>query len=70
MTDSPSISFGDRVRVRATPATEAAGLLGLVGDVYGETTPSVTGVQIVPRPVSRLLRHRHSGAEQTRSRTT
>jgi hypothetical protein len=47
MTDSPSIGFGDRVRVRATPAIEAAGLAGLVGDVYGETTPSVTGVQIV-----------------------
>ncbi len=47
MADSPSISFGDKVRVRGTPATEAAGLAGLVGDVYGETTPSVTGVQIV-----------------------
>ena len=47
MADSNPISFGDRVRVRATPATGAAGLAGLVGDVYGETTPSVTGVKII-----------------------
>jgi hypothetical protein len=47
MTDLPPISFGDRVRVRETPATRAAGLAGLVGNVHGETTPSVTGVEVV-----------------------
>jgi hypothetical protein len=47
MADSGPISFGDRVRVRETPATGATGLAGLVGDVYGETTPSVTGVKII-----------------------
>jgi hypothetical protein len=47
MAESSPISFGDRVRVRQTPATEAAGVAGLVGDVYGETTPSVTGVNVI-----------------------
>jgi hypothetical protein len=47
MADSTPISFGDRVRVRETPATQAAGLAGLVGDVYGETTPSVTGIKVI-----------------------
>lgn len=44
--DLPLISFGDRVRVRQTPATRAAGVAGLVGEVYGETTPSVTGIKV------------------------
>ena len=47
MADSTPISFGDRVRVRQTPATQAAGLAGLVGEVYGETMPSVTGVEVI-----------------------
>lgn len=47
MADSTPISFGDRARVRPTPATQAAGVAGLVGDVYGETTPSVTGITVI-----------------------
>jgi hypothetical protein len=46
MTDQP-ISFGDTVRVRHTEATRAAGVAGLTGPVYGETTPSVTGVDVI-----------------------
>jgi len=41
------ISFGDNVRVRVTPATERAGVAGLVGQVYGETTPSLTNVEVI-----------------------
>ncbi len=41
------ISFGDNVCVRETPATTAAGLAGLSGNVYGHTTPSVTGVEVI-----------------------
>jgi hypothetical protein len=44
------ITFGDRVRVRKTAETEAAGVAGLHGQVYGETTPSVTGVEIIGTP--------------------
>lgn len=41
------IAFGDNVRVRVTPQTESLGLGGAVGQVYGVTTPSVTGVDVV-----------------------
>ncbi len=42
-----NVSFGDNVRVRATRETEALGLAGLKGQVYGETTPSASGVEVV-----------------------
>ena len=41
------ISFGDNVRVRDTAATQAAGVAGLTGPVYGETTPSTTEVDVI-----------------------
>ena len=44
MSSKTPVSFGDKVRVRLTPETEARGVAGLAGVVYGETTPSVTGV--------------------------
>ena len=47
MPDTPQITFGDNVKVRGTPETEANGLAGLVGQVYGATTPSVTGVEVI-----------------------
>jgi hypothetical protein len=47
MSDSPTITFGDNVRVRPSPETEARGVAGLLGQVYGETTPSVTGVAVI-----------------------
>ena len=46
MTES-AVSFGDRVRIVSDPATTAAGFAGRVGVVYGWTTPSVTGVDVV-----------------------
>jgi hypothetical protein len=39
--------FGDHVRIRATPLTARLGLAGLIGTVYGETTPSITGVEVI-----------------------
>jgi hypothetical protein len=44
---NPTISFGDNVRVRSTPETRERGIAGLRGQVYGETTPSTTGVQVM-----------------------
>jgi multidrug efflux pump subunit AcrA (membrane-fusion protein) len=41
------IEFGDKVRVRTTSYTEANGIAGLAGVVYGLTAPSQTGVQVV-----------------------
>jgi hypothetical protein len=40
-------SFGDCVRIRRTPVTEAAGLAGLEGDIYGESVPSTSGVEVI-----------------------
>ena len=42
-----AITFGDTVRVRSTDVTTDAGLAGLLGTVHGETTPSVTGVEVI-----------------------
>jgi hypothetical protein len=41
-----AISVGDNVRVVATPLTEKLGLAGLVGQVYGETRLSFSGVEV------------------------
>jgi hypothetical protein len=49
MPASPEASFGDNVRVRSTPETEALGVAGRIGQVWGQTTPSVTGVALVGR---------------------
>lgn len=40
-------SFGDRVRIKKSPETIAAGVAGLEGDVCGFTTPSSTGVDVI-----------------------
>ena len=47
MNSEPQISFGYSVRVRTTPLTEERGLAGQIGQVCGETTPSVTNIKIV-----------------------
>jgi hypothetical protein len=44
---SGSPTFGDSVRIRPSPETESKGLAGLVGNVYGQTTPSVSGVEVI-----------------------
>lgn len=41
------ISFGDNVRIRKTQVTRTAGVAGLTGTVYGETTPSVTNIDVI-----------------------
>lgn len=39
--------FGDNVRVKDTTETQAAGIAGRLGNVYGFTTPSVSGVDVI-----------------------
>jgi len=46
MSEQP-ISVFDNVRVRTTPLTEQAGLAGRTGQVYGVTSPSVTGIEVI-----------------------
>lgn len=42
-----SIAFGDTVRILSSPETEALGVAGKTGQVYGETAPSVTTVDVI-----------------------
>ena len=42
-----SVGFGDNVRIKIAPATEAVGIAGRSGTVTGLTTPSVTRVSVV-----------------------
>ena len=42
-----TIAFGDNVKVLSSPETDEKGLSGKVGQVYGETTPSVTDVDVI-----------------------
>jgi hypothetical protein len=39
--------FADRVRIKASKETEALGLAGRLRQIYGWTTPSVTGVSVI-----------------------
>jgi hypothetical protein len=41
------ICFGDKVRIRSATATDAIGVAGQTGIVYGHTAPSVTGVEVI-----------------------
>ena len=41
------ISYGDNVRIRRTPETERLGIAESIGNVYGETTPSETNVEVI-----------------------
>jgi hypothetical protein len=45
-----SVQFGDRVRVLPDESTKARGLVGKIGTVYGQTTPSVTNPTIIGTP--------------------
>lgn len=40
-------SFGDNVRIRSSVETELKGVAGLIGQVHGQTTPSVTHVEVI-----------------------
>jgi hypothetical protein len=44
---SAHISYGDNVRVLHTTETERLGIAELIGNVYGETTPSETKVEVI-----------------------
>lgn len=41
------VSFGDNVRILSGAATDAAGISGLSGCIYGETVPSASGVPVL-----------------------
>lgn len=41
------ISFGDNVQIISTELTKNLGLAKLVGQVYGETTPSQMNIEVI-----------------------
>ena len=41
------LSFGDNAMILSSKETDDLGLSGKKGQVYGETTPSVTGVEVI-----------------------
>lgn len=43
-------SFGNKVRIKSTPETEKIGLAGKIGDVFGETKPSITEIEVIGNP--------------------
>lgn len=47
---SMAFGFGDLVRIRRTPVTEAAGVGGLQGTVFGHTMPSASEVPVIGDP--------------------
>jgi hypothetical protein len=46
------ICFGDNVRIRRSLETERLGIAETIGNVYGETPPSVTNVEVIGQPRS------------------
>lgn len=47
-----NIYFGDNVRILRSPETERLGIADTVGNVYGETTPSDTHVEVIGKLLS------------------
>ena len=47
MARTTPLSFGDNVRVLDTAETQRRGFAGRRGQVYGHTTPSITGVEVI-----------------------
>ena len=47
MNEPTNISFGDTVRIKNNPLTNRLNLAGKIGVVYGQTTPSVTNVEVI-----------------------
>lgn len=43
-------SFGNKVKIKDSPETREKGLAGKVGDVYGQTTPSMMDFEIIGTP--------------------
>lgn len=42
--------FGNTVKIKRSPETEKSGTAEKVGEIYGETTPSITNVDVIGNP--------------------
>ena len=43
-------SFGNKVRIKGSPLTEEKGLAGKIGEVHGQTTPSMMDLEVIGTP--------------------
>ena len=43
-------SFGDKVKIKDSVLTQEKGLAGKIGEVYGQTTPSMMNFEIIGTP--------------------
>jgi hypothetical protein len=43
-------SFGDKVKIKDSPLTKEKGFSGKIGEVYGQTTPSLMNIEIIGTP--------------------
>ncbi len=48
--DPANVSYGDNVRIPRTAETERLGIADMIGNVYGEITPSESGVEVIGKP--------------------
>ena len=54
---SAHVSYGDNVRILRTVETERLGIAEMIGNVYGETTPSDSRVEVVGKLESDYALH-------------
>ena len=40
-------TFGNKVQIKRTPETEEKGLADKIGEIYGQTTPSIMDFEII-----------------------
>ncbi len=43
-------TFGNKIKIKSSSETEAKGLAGKIGEIYGETTPSMMDFEIIGTP--------------------
>jgi hypothetical protein len=43
-------TFGNKVKIKSTPETEEKGVANKIGEVYGQTTPSIMDLEIIGKP--------------------
>jgi hypothetical protein len=43
-------TFGNKVRIRSSLETDKRGLAGKIGEVYGQTTPSMMDIEVIGTP--------------------
>lgn len=43
-------SFGNKVKITSSPLTVEKGLAGKIGEIYGKTTPSIMGIEVIGTP--------------------